>query len=113
MFKKFFKTVAGKLFNAGKKNSLPKAETPKFEEPPEIQKTKKEKPKRKRWHFTERLIKESGWKGPKKKIPKSKRTPPTMMPPFNPERRKHGEGIFSPTSRFIHKPWPFKKVEQG
>ena len=35
---------------------------------------------------------------------------PTEMPPFNPQRRPHGEGIFTTTTRYEHKPWPFKKA---
>lgn len=99
MFRKFFKNVAEKLFNAGKNKPIEKlqpkptgVETPS----PEVRNPFK---KNVTYHGTFA-----------NNPPGTKRIPPTKMPSIDPlDRKKHGPGVYSPTSRYAHKPWPKTK----
>lgn len=99
MFRKFFKNVAEKLFNTGNKQPSQKVQPkPTFIEIPDPVNTNPFK-KSATYHGTFA-----------NNPPGTKLIPPTLMPSVDPlDRKKHGLGIYSPTSRYAHKPWPKSK----
>jgi len=139
MFNKFFKSIKDKLNPQGKKGApkkplaIPFVKSQKQIEDEEKIHKKREKrfkrqyansnavifrpwkntPKKKNWIPREERRKEAHTKfKPTKEVPKNPKAKiaPTRMPAFDPiAKRPHGEGVFSPTSRFVHKVWPFKK----
>ncbi len=87
-----FKTIANKLFNASKKEPLKRPELK-----PVIHEVTTP--------ISSKITFPKGTYA--NNPPGTNKVPPSMMPGIDPlPRRIHGEGNFSPTSRYLHKPWP-------